>query len=172
MTFKNDELVGQMDHLHRFAYKLCRNDSDADDLLQATALKVLENREKFQTGTNFYGWASKIMFNTFASQYRRKVKFESRYDPDGLIEAQAAEATQDVITDLRRVDMAMERLTEDHRRALTLVVAQGHSYKEAGEILGVPVGTVRSRLSRARGELDVILGTGNYVSGFVSATSH
>lgn len=155
--FAQDTLINEMEGLRRFALKLTRNSSDADDLLQSTVLRALEKKHLFQEGTNLFKWTSKIMFNLFVSNYRRKTKFETQYDPESYIEKESIEASQEEKMEVRRVEEAMEKMSEDHREILTMVCLQGMQYTEVAEALDIPVGTVRSRLSRARESLQDIL---------------
>lgn len=148
--FTNQDLIDETTKLHKFAYKLTRNSSDADDLLQATLLRAIEKKHLFQEGTNLFGWTSKIMYNMFVSAYCRRTKFETQYDPESYIERESVEASQDVKIELNEVAMAMRNISEDHREILVLVCVNGMQYAEVSEMLQIPVGTVRSRLSRAR----------------------
>ena len=79
--FANTDLLEHQTRLTKFAYKLTRNQADAEDLVQNTLVRAIEKKELFQEGTNLYSWLSKIMYNLFVSAYRRKTKFESQYDP-------------------------------------------------------------------------------------------
>jgi len=155
--FDQKALVGEMANLQRFALRLTRNGSDAEDLVQATLLRALEKKEYFMEGTNLFSWASKIMFNIFASQYRRKKKFETQYDPAPYIDQASVAPHQEAITDLAKVREAMKVLSKEHREMLVLVCIRGLRYEEVSEMLQIPVGTVRSRLSRARKQLQDVL---------------
>jgi RNA polymerase sigma-70 factor, ECF subfamily len=157
--FDSSVLIDEMENLRKFAFKLTRKPHDADDLLQATILRALEKKHLFQEGTSIFKWASKIMYNLFVSDYRRKVKFEAQYDPESYIERESVEASQEVKMELVRVQEAMDTLTEDHREILVMVCVKGLQYSEVSEILQIPVGTVRSRLSRAREALQTALDT-------------
>lgn len=157
MTFANEALVNEMGKLQKFARKLCRNEHDAEDLLQATVLKALEKKDMFHDGTNLFSWVSKIMYNDFVSGYRRRVKFETQYDCEELISNQAALPAQNDISQLSEVQEAMELLSDEHRTVLVCVCVKGMRYQEVAEMLSVPVGTVRSRLSRAREQLQEAL---------------
>ena len=86
--FAQTDLIKEMPKLHRFANRLCRNRDEAEDLLQATLLRALEKKDQFDDGTNLFGWTSKIMYNQFVSTYRRRVRFESQYDPEDYISRQ------------------------------------------------------------------------------------
>lgn len=155
--FDQDALVGEMDNLRRFALRLTRNVSDAEDLVQATLVRALEKKEYFEENTNLFSWASKIMFNLFASQYRRKKRFETQYDPVPYIEKVSVGPSQEVNADLSKVRESMKQLSKEHRDMLVLVCIRGMRYEEVSEILQIPVGTVRSRLSRARKQLQDLL---------------
>ncbi len=148
--FNNQDLITESEKLQKFAYKLTQNKSDADDLLQSTLLRAIEKKHLFQEGTNLFSWSSKIMYNMFVSAYRRRTKFETQYDPESYIERESVEASQDVKMELNDVEAAMNSISEDHREILTLVCVKGMQYAEVSESLQIPVGTVRSRLSRAR----------------------
>ena len=155
--YQPSALVKEMDHLRKFAWRLTNNAADADDLLQATILRAMEKKHLFQKDTDLFKWSSKIMFNLFVSDYRRKRKFETQYDPESFLEKESVEAPQDTQAELQKVSEAMERLSGDHREILVLVCVQGMQYQEVAEMLNIPVGTVRSRLSRARENLQAML---------------
>ena len=148
--FNNQDLITESEKLQKFAYKLTQNKSDADDLLQSTLLRAIEKKHLFQEGTNLFSWSSKIMYNMFVSAYRRRTKFETQYDPESYIERESVEASQDIKMELNDVEDAMNNISDDHREILTLVCVKGMQYAEVSEVLQIPVGTVRSRLSRAR----------------------
>lgn len=151
--FNQNELVNEMENLRKFAIRLTKNTSDADDLLQSTVLRALEKKDYFQEGTDLFKWTSKIMFNLFVTNYRRKVKFESQYDPSDAINAQSVDADQTTKAELNAVGRAMESLSDEHKEVLVLICIKGMAYQDVADTLSVPVGTVRSRLSRARSQL-------------------
>ena len=155
--FNNNELTKETDKLKKFAYKLTRNSSDAEDLLQSTLLRALEKKHLFNEGTNLFSWTSKIMYNMFVSNYRRKVKYETQYDPESYIEAEKVEASQNIQMELKNVESAMKHISDDHREILIMICIKGMQYAEVSKILDIPVGTVRSRLSRARENLQQAL---------------
>lgn len=152
--FSHQEMLEQIPNLKRFAFKLSRNSHDAEDLLHSTIERALEKKDYFKAGTDFFKWSSKIMYNMFVSQYRRKVKFESKYDPEPYIEKQISAPKQSGRVKIREVEDAMKYLTEQHQEILILVCVKGMKYKEVARVLDIPVGTVRSRLSRARQQLE------------------
>lgn len=155
--FSQSELVQTAPNLHKFALRLTRNGADADDLLQSTLLRAIEKQNLFEPGTSLFRWTSKIMFNIFASGYRRKTKFETQYDPERILDSQSVDATQEMSCDLKQVKSAMNLLSHDHRDILVLVCVMGMRYEEVAKALSVPIGTVRSRLSRARENLQHLL---------------
>lgn len=155
--FTQGDLVAETEYLRKFALHLKGNKADADDLVQATFLRALEKSDYFENGTSLRKWTSKIMFNLFVTEYRRKTKFETQYDPEPYIMSQSIEATQDQQVELHAVGDALNTLSPDHREILMVVCVQDMPYQEVSETLGIPVGTVRSRLSRAREHLQIAL---------------
>lgn len=155
--FAQHELVSQMGPLKKFALKLTHNSSDAEDLVQSTILRAMEKKHLFQEGTDLFRWMSKVMFNIFVSGHRRKTKFETQYDPDSYVQKQSVEATQEIQVNFRQVQDAMNKISDDHQKILIMVCVKGMQYSEVADDLGIPVGTVRSRLSRAREALQVVL---------------
>lgn len=155
--FNQNEIVAEIANLRKFAMRLTKNVSDADDLMQSTVLRALEKSEYYQADTNLFSWSSKIMFNLFVSQYRHKKKFETQYDSTPYLEQRTTDATQEHTTDLAIVREHMEQLSREHREILDLVCVNGLQYEEVAALLDVPVGTVRSRLCRARRQLQNIL---------------
>jgi RNA polymerase sigma-70 factor (ECF subfamily) len=151
--FNNNALVKESDRLRKFAFRLTQNMADAEDLLQSTLLRAMEKKHLFQEGTNLFSWSSKIMYNLFVTAYRRKTKFESQYDPESYIEKESVDAHQDVKMELKDVNRAMRNVSDEHREILIMVCAKGMQYAEVSEALQIPIGTVRSRLSRARESL-------------------
>jgi RNA polymerase sigma-70 factor (ECF subfamily) len=155
--FSQNSLVAETVKLQRFALRLTRNKADADDLVQSTCLRALEKADCFQDGSNLFSWTSKIMYNLFVSDYRRKVKFESPYDPEPYLEKQSVKPSQDINMEFADVQRAMLQLNTDQQEILTLTCIEGRSYQETSERLHIPLGTVRSRLSRAREQLQSIM---------------
>lgn len=155
--FKHEALVHEMPNLRKFALRLTRNVHEAEDLVQSTLLRAIEKQDLFEENTNLFSWTSKIMFNLFVTGYRRKKKFESQYDPEPHIMASSIEAPQETTVDLGLVRQAMQRLSKEHREMLILVCIKGMRYEEVSEFLQIPVGTVRSRLSRARSALQQLM---------------
>jgi len=151
-----EQLVEMIPSLRAFAWSLSRDGSQADDLVQDTLIKAWTNREKFQAGTNLRAWLFTILRNTYYSAIVRKRR--EVQDADGAMAARlTAEPSQDwrvAFTDLRE---ALAKLPDEHREALILVGAAGLSYEEAAEICGCALGTIKSRVNRARAKLLTIL---------------
>jgi RNA polymerase sigma-70 factor (ECF subfamily) len=158
--FTPEAIVAERPNLHRFALRLTRNASDADDLVQATLLRALEKKEMFETGTNLFSWASRIMFNLFATQYRRRRRFETQFDPATVVEQASIGPHQEQAAELSRVRDCMKLLSPEHRTIITMVCLRGLRYEEVSAALRIPVGTVRSRLSRARNHLQELFDSG------------
>lgn len=155
--FDQSALIAETTRLHKFALRLTKNKADADDLVQATCLCALEKSDYFEDGTNLFSWTSKIMFNIFVSGYRRRAKFESQYDPEFHLDKMSVAPVQDIKTELYDVKKAMKKLSDDHRTILILICIKGMRYVEVSEMLQIPVGTVRSRLYRAREQLQALM---------------
>src|SRR6202161_238931 len=159
-VFKRD-LVALIPHLRAFARTLCGDAAAADDLAQDAVLKAWDARSSFQMGTNMKAWTFMILRNQFYSEKRRSWR-QSQLDQE------AAERTLVAIDDpsapvaLDELRMGLAVLPAEQREALVLVGAGGFAYEEAAVICGCAVGTVKSRVSRARRALPGILARGAY----------
>jgi RNA polymerase sigma-70 factor (ECF subfamily) len=145
-------LLAELPALRAFALSLAGADDRADDLVQDTLVKAWANASSFEEGTNMRAWLFTIMRNTFFSQYR-KARREVQ-DVDGEAAARLV-AMPDQLAHLDLADFRarLERLPADQREALVLIGASGFSYEEAAEICGCAVGTIKSRVNRARRRL-------------------
>ncbi|MDB5441385.1 MAG: sigma-70 family polymerase sigma factor [Caulobacteraceae bacterium] len=156
------ELVKMIPHLRAFARTLAGEPAAADDLAQDAMIKAWDARESYQLGTNMKAWTFMILRNQFYSEKRRSWR-QSQLDQE------QAERTLVAIDDpmspiaLDELRQAMGALPPEQREALILVGAGGFAYEEAAEICNCAVGTVKSRVSRARRALQVVLEAGNYV---------
>jgi RNA polymerase sigma-70 factor, ECF subfamily len=149
------ELVSLVPKLRRFAYSLCGNRQDADDLVQGACEKALKNRSQFQVGGRMDSWMYRIIQNLWLDDRRRHKVRGTAIDPDDAFlsdEGKAANLPEDRMM-LAQVRVAMDGLPEGQREVLALVAIEGLSYRETAETLNIPVGTVMSRLSRARESL-------------------
>jgi RNA polymerase sigma-70 factor (ECF subfamily) len=154
------ELIELLPSLRAFARSLAHNPAQADDLVQDTLVKALVNVDRFELGTNLRAWLFTILRNHYYSQLR-KAKREVE-DADGHLAARlSVRPEQDGSVDLEDFKIAFKQLQPDHREVLTLVGASGCSYEEAAEICGCAVGTIKSRVNRARRKLTEILGLDN-----------
>jgi RNA polymerase sigma-70 factor (ECF subfamily) len=152
-----DDLVKTIPSLRAFAISLAQNNDRADDLVQETLVKAWDKQASFQLGTNLKAWLFTILRNEFYSQMRKRGR--EVQDSDGLLTASVAiHPGQQGSLDLKDFRKALETLPEDQREAIILIGASGFSYEEAAEICGCAVGTIKSRVSRARTRLQDILG--------------
>jgi RNA polymerase sigma-70 factor, ECF subfamily len=151
------QLIDCLPMLRGFAISLTRDGDRAEDLIQDTILKALKHRSGFAMGTNLGAWLVTILRNKFRSDYRRNKREVE--DVDGRYAATLITIPdQGASLDLQDLEAALAELPVEQRDALLLVVADGKSYEEAGEILGVRTGTIKSRVSRARNKLAELLG--------------
>jgi len=151
-----DEVVGLIPALRAFAWSLSRNGSDADDLVQDTLIKAWSNRDKFEPGTNLRAWLFTILRNTYYTNVLRRRR-EVRDEQGEYASMLKTPATQDWTVAVRSLQVALQQLPEEHREALILVGAAGLSYEEAADICGCALGTIKSRVNRARARLLKIL---------------
>lgn len=150
-------LIAELPNLRAFAVSLCRSPVQADDLVQDTVLKAWANSEKFQPGTSLRAWLFTILRNTYYSLYRKSGR--EVQDHDGTYSQRlAVSGEQEGAVAMAEFREALAKLSEEHREALILVGASGLSYEEASEICGVAIGTVKSRVNRARARLAELLG--------------
>ena len=155
-SFKS-ELLGAIPSLRAFAMSLAQNADKADDLVQETLVKAWDKQASFQPGTNLKAWVFTILRNEFYSQMRKRGR--EVQDSEGIMtERLAVHPSQHGSMDLDDFRTALETLPEDQREAIILIGASGFSYEEAATICGVAVGTIQSRVSRARSRLQEILG--------------
>ena len=158
------EALRHLDALYRTALRMTRSEADAEDLVQETYIRAFRFREQFTLGTNMKAWLFRILTNTFINTYRRKAAQPEVTDLEGVDESslyrrmaddRAASSSPDPEAELlnsvvdTEVTDALEELPEKFRTAVLLDV-EGFSYKEIAEMLGIPIGTVMSRLHRGR----------------------
>ncbi|USU06008.1 sigma-70 family RNA polymerase sigma factor [Sphingomonadaceae bacterium OTU29LAMAA1] len=140
---------GVLPALRRYARHLTRDQGDGDDLVQETMTRAWAARTRFQPGTNFRAWLFRILRNLFLSDRRRNVRNVS-WNPDLDDDRLTTPADQESGVMLADLDTALGSITPGQAEALMLVAHEGLSYEEAASRLGVPMGTVRSRVFRAR----------------------
>lgn len=157
-----------IDALYRTALRMTRNPSDAEDLVQEAYLRAFRSLHQFTEGTNLRAWLFRILTNTYINEYRRRQRrpsssslddLEEFYLYDHLIDSRVQppdERPEDVVLERLTVDnviQAIESLPEEFRQVVLLADVEGFSYREIAEIVDIPVGTVMSRLFRARRRL-------------------
>jgi len=147
-----DGMLALLPSLRAFAWSLARNGADADDLVQETLIKAWGNRDKFTPGTNLRAWLFTILRNTwYTTVGKRKREIP---DEDGhFAETLTAAPNQEWRCELTSLKAALDQLPPDHREAIVMVGAAGLSYEEAAEISGCALGTIKSRVNRARNRL-------------------
>jgi RNA polymerase sigma-70 factor, ECF subfamily len=152
-----DRLLTEVSGLRAFSVSLCGSFHQADDLVQDVLLKAWGHSESFSEGTNMRAWLFTIARNTYYSLYRKRGR--EVQDVDGIYTSNLAVApSQDGVMDLADFRLALAKLPDEQREVLILVGASGLSYEQAAEVCGVAVGTIKSRVSRARSRLAELLG--------------
>ena len=151
-----EDILSTLPHLRAFAIALSGKIDRADDLVQETLVRALTNIESFKPGTNLQAWLFTILRNQFRSEYRKRRREVE--DVDGRIaEAVTTPPEQHSHLEFQEFRKALTRLSADQREALLLVGASDFSYEEAAQICGCAIGTVKSRVNRARARLAEIL---------------
>jgi len=159
-----EELLPHADALYNFAYHLTYNEDDANDLVQETFMKAYRFINSFDSGTNAKAWLFRILKNGFINEYRRKKKEPSKVDYEDIIAYQDADEDKGgVAFDLREdifdgmmgdeITIALNSLPIDFKTVILLCDIEGFTYEEIAKIIDIPIGTVRSRLHRARNML-------------------
>ncbi len=157
----NQEFLPHINSMYNFAYRLALDRDDAKDLVQDTYFKAFRFIESFQRGTNAKAWLFRILKNSFINEYRKKVKEPNKVDYQEVESYYNSEEVDRVITPDLRVDAlkdmigdeisnALNALDVDFRTVIILCDLEGFKYEEMAKILDIPIGTVRSRLHRAR----------------------
>lgn len=149
-------LMKALPSLRAFAISLSGRAERADDLVQDTIMRAWANADSFQPGTNLNAWLFTILRNLFHSEYRKRRR--EVQDEDGVYSSRlSVQASQDAHLDVQDFRLALETLPPDQREALLLVGASGFSYEEAADICQCAVGTIKSRVNRARAKLSELL---------------
>lgn len=152
-----DGIAALLPRLRRFGRALARNPEDADDLVQTAVERALTHTAQWRPGTRLDSWMFRIMQNAWIDETRARERRQQTF-----VEEEAGEnvgiSTTDAQIDAIAVRKAMSKLGDDHRVVIALVLVEGLPYQEAATVLGIPVGTVTSRLARAREALQAMLG--------------
>jgi RNA polymerase sigma-70 factor (ECF subfamily) len=164
-----DQVVALIPALRAFAWSISRNGSDADDLVQDTLIKAWSHRDKFETGTNLRAWLFTILRNTYYTAVVRRRR-EVRDEDDQHARSLTTAPTQEWGLAIRALQAALDQLPVEHREALILVGAAGLSYEEAAEICGCALGTIKSRVNRARNRLLKVMELDSANDAIVSAS--
>jgi RNA polymerase sigma-70 factor (ECF subfamily) len=173
----SEEAIGYLDTLYRGALRLTRDSAQAEDLVQDTYVRALRYQGSYQVGTNMKAWLFAIMRNLFWDRFKGGRPEDVSLDGDGdfalydTLKDPTAVPEADVLDEIAadEVVRAVEKLPELHREVVLLVDVEGFSYKDAAEVLAVPIGTVMSRLHRARRQLQRSLYDYARESGIVHA---
>lgn len=154
------ELTELLPRLRRFAHALSRNAADADDLAQATVERALRSRDQWQPGTRLDSWLYRIMRNLWIDTARARARAERHEAPEeeALTIGEDPREALESLSELRRAMAAMERLPDEQREVVALILLEGFGYREVSEMLDLPIGTVSSRLVRGRTALLTMLG--------------
>jgi RNA polymerase sigma-70 factor (ECF subfamily) len=152
-----DSMLKAVPNMRAFAISLTGNVDQADDLVQEALARGLGNLHRFEPGTCIQAWLFTILRNQFHTAYRKRKREVE--DPDGSMASRLSSAPeQDGHLDFEDLKIALTKLSFDQREALLLVAAEGFSYEEAADICGTKIGTIKSRINRARSQLAGFLG--------------
>lgn len=154
-----DEVSQTLPAMRAFARSLTRNADAADDLVQDALVRLLTAQQSYTPGTNFKAWAFTVIRNRFYDQYRRK-RHADRLQDELMQIDHSHSASQDTMMQLHDMADAFWRLPASFREVLILVGVNEMSYEDAAAVIGCPIGTVRSRLSRARTRLQELMEEG------------
>ena len=155
-----DDILASVPSLRAFAISLSGNADRADDLVQETLLRALANIDSFQPGSNLPAWLFTILRNLFRSDYRKRRR-EVEDAEGNYAKTLKTQPSQSAHLEFEEFRTALDKLPQDQREALILVGASGFSYEDAAAICGCAVGTIKSRVNRARSKLAALL----YVDG-------
>lgn len=154
------QIIAALPRLRRFCWALAGNAEDGDDLMQSTVERALGRAHQFEPGTQLSSWLFRIARNLRIDAARQAGRRGAHLPIDELPEQQGEDglALVENRSELAAAQRALQALPEDQRLTFVLVVVEGMSYRDAAEVLEVPVGTVMSRLARARGRIEQVLG--------------
>jgi RNA polymerase sigma-70 factor, ECF subfamily len=150
------QLVALVPRLRRFARNLARNHDDADDVVQMALERALKNWTQWRSDARLDSWLFKIVRNAWIDEVRSRMRRNKVFVADEAGEEIGSDTVEQA-TDAMSVQSAMAKLPEDQRTAVSLVLVEGLPYKEAAEVLDIPIGTLTSRLARGRAALQALL---------------
>lgn len=151
-----EQLIALLPRLRRFARTLTQHREDADDLVQVALEKAITRYAQWDVNSRLDSWMFTIIRNAWIDEVRVRQRHGTHLDLDAVIEY-ADDAQRDQRVEMLAVQQALARLPEEQRTAVNLVLVEGLSYKEAAEVMAVPIGTLTSRLARGRDALQKIL---------------
>jgi RNA polymerase sigma-70 factor, ECF subfamily len=151
-------IEAELPGLRRYARALVRDVSDADDLVQECLTRALTKLHLWRDGSNLRAWLFTILHNQYVNKVRRSIRTGISVELDDSWPPLSRPATQEKRLELRDLDRALGRLPTEQRSVILLVALEGMPYCDVSAVLGIPVGTVRSRLSRGRTALRVLMG--------------
>lgn len=146
------ELGDQLPNLQKYARSFYSDSAQADDLVQDTIVRAMDKAHLYQEGTNLKAWLYRMMHNIFCNQHKRRKRYP-HVDAEKVLPTLAESASQEEHLRLAQTQMAFNQLEPTFREALYLVTVEGMSYQQAAQVMDVKVGTVKSRISRARNDL-------------------
>ena len=161
MPEKTDPIAAQLPSLRRYALSLTRDAAEAEDLVQDALLRGHEQRRTYRTGGDLRAWLFSILRNRFVDHHRSRAAQSRREAEHAAMTPLAIEAPQEASIRLAQLRGAFMDLPAEQREALSLVAIEGLSYAEAAAMLELPIGTVMSRLHRARRSLGAAIGEGS-----------
>jgi len=160
MAAATQKIQAEIPHLRRYARALVRDRADADDLVQECLARAVAKLHLWQEGTNLRAWLCTILHNQHVNDIRRTLRAGKPVELNEAEPLLSRPPDQDNRLELRDLDRALARLPEEQRTVIILVGLNGMAYQDAGALLGMPIGTVRSRLSRGRGALRRLMSEG------------
>ena len=155
---KHKSIVAEIPRLRRYAWALQGDREDADDLVQDCVERALSHAHVFRAGTNMRAWLFTIMHNVHVNSVRRQRRAKMYASSgQGIVVARTTQPSQFDAAVLRDLSLALADLAEEQRQVVLLIGLEGMSYREAADILGLPIGTVKSRLARGREHLGQLM---------------
>ena len=164
-------LEQEIPRLRRYAFALTRDMSRADDLVQDTLVRAIAKQHRWQFGTNLHAWLFTLMHNQNVNGVRRSAREGMAVEFDDKWPFPTAATDPTAGLSLRDLDRALARISEEQRQVILLIGLEDISYKEAATILDVPIGTIRSRLSRGRESLRALMDRRDGTEAAISASN-
>lgn len=154
------QIIAALPKLRRFCRGLTRHGEDGDDLMQSTVERALARAHQFEPGSRVDAWMFRIARNLYIDEVRSSKRRGTQVDIDDMAETKVEDGREvvEARSDLAAAQRALQEVPEDQRSAFLLVVVEGLSYREAADVLEVPMGTIMSRLARARTKIDAVVG--------------